>query len=102
MVRLGKTAETRTRWCDKPKTDKRKSVYPLLKKLTIGKDFFDCIHITDSVDDAIDFITSTCLWHHHPRQDFLKDGIVISMLVRHDLEYSTALTVLTKKRARRD
>lgn len=41
---------------DKPKTDKRKKVYPVLKKLATEKNFFDYIHITDSVDDAINFI----------------------------------------------
>ena len=40
----------------KPTTDKRKKIYPILKKLATEKDFFDYIHITDSVDDAVDFI----------------------------------------------
>jgi predicted Rossmann-fold nucleotide-binding protein len=40
----------------KPTIDKRKKIYPILKKLATEKDFFDYIHITDSVDDAIDFI----------------------------------------------
>lgn len=43
---------------DQPKTDKRKKVYPLLKKLATEKDFFDYVHITDQVDDVINFLLS--------------------------------------------
>lgn len=41
---------------DQPKTDKRKKVYPLLKKLATEKEFFDYLYITDSADETINFI----------------------------------------------
>lgn len=43
---------------DKPKTDKRKKVFPLLKKLATEKGFFDYVHITDSADETISFIVN--------------------------------------------
>lgn len=39
-------------------SDKRKQAYPLLRKLAIEKKFLDYIFITDSTDDALQFIIS--------------------------------------------